>query len=452
MSTTNYDLVVIGGGSGGVASSRRSAALGAKVALIEDDRLGGTCVIRGCVPKKLMMFASQFGATLKTGLQPGWRIQEATFDMATWQEAKTKEIDRLEGIYQRMLSNSGVEVISGRGEIVSPNQVRVGDLLINTKRILIATGGRPRTNAFPGSELAATSNEVLDLTELPKRAGILGAGYIALEFACILAGLGVQVDVFFRGNMPLRGFDADIQRRLTEALINQGIRLHPESSFQSLSRENSTYTLYTSGAEYSFDFVLNALGRVPNTQGLGLESIGLETDAAGAIPVNEYSQTKVAGVFAVGDVTNRVNLTPVAIAEGRALAENEFNGGDVTINHSLVATATFTNPPIGTVGLTESQAASRFVTRVYETEFTPMKIGFSGGKQRIYMKLLVNDSTNIVVGAHMLGEDSPEMIQPLGVAIQAKATKQDFDKTIAVHPTSAEEWVLLRETTRTVGG
>ena len=453
MSTPNtpYDLVVIGGGSGGVASARRAASYGAKVALIESSRLGGTCVIRGCVPKKLMMYAAQFGQTLREGLQPGWQVAQAEFSMAQWQEAKGKEIDRLEGIYACMLENSGVETIRGHGMIKSTTEVQVGDRVLSTQRILIASGAAPNLKAFEGLELAATSNELLDLSKLPKKVGVIGAGYIALEFACILRGLGSEVSVFYRGEKPLRGFDEGIRTRLITALELQGIELFPNTDFQSLSSNGSGFELTTGAGSHAFDFVLNATGRNPNTQGLGLENIGLSVGPSGAIEVNKYSHTGVKGVYAVGDVTNRVALTPVAIAEGRALAENEFNGKDMTVDHTNVPTATFTSPPIASVGLTEEQAAKKAPTRVYETEFTPMKTKFSGGEQKTYMKLLIDDASDRVVGVHMLGDDSPEMIQLLGVLYTVGATKADFDKTIAVHPSSAEEWVLLRELSRKVG-
>ena len=450
-SNTPYDLVVIGGGSGGVASARRAASYGAKVALIESSRLGGTCVIRGCVPKKLMLYAAQFGQTLREGLQPGWHVAQADFSMDEWQQAKAKEIDRLEGIYARMLENSGVETIHGHGVIKSSTEVQVGDRILSTQRILIASGAAPNRKAFDGLELAATSNELLDLSTLPNKVGVIGAGYIALEFACILRGLGADVSVFYRGDLPLRGFDESIRSRLIAAMTLQGIHLFPNTDFKLLEQQGSAFTLHTSAGEHTFDFVLNATGRSPNTHGLGLEKIGLRTGPAGEIEVNKYSHTGIKGVYAVGDVTNRVNLTPVAIAEGRALAENEFNGKNLTVDHTSVPTATFTSPPIGSVGLTEAQAAQRGPTRVYETEFTPMKIKFSGGEQKTYMKLLVDDASDKVIGIHMLGDDAPEMIQLLGVLYTMGATKADFDKTIAVHPSSAEEWVLLRELSRKVG-
>jgi glutathione reductase (NADPH) len=449
-STTMYDMVVIGGGSGGVASARRAASHGAKVALIESHQLGGTCVIRGCVPKKLMMYAAQFGQTLNGGMQPGWKVEQAEFSMADWQTAKTAEIQRLEGIYFNLLKNSGVEVFRGQGNILSPTQVKVGDQTLTTQRILIATGAAPNRKAFPGIEHAATSNELLDLTHLPKQVAVIGAGYIAMEFACILKGLGSDVKVFYRDALPLRGFDGSVREKLVGALTLQGIELYPHTHFESLEKRGNGFKLNTANDPHFFDLVLNATGRSPNTQGLGLENLGIKLGPKGELQVNDYSQTTVPNVFAVGDVTDRMNLTPVAIAEGRALAENEFNGKNLKVNHQSVATATFTSPPIGSVGLTEEQAVANGPVRVYETEFTPMKTAFSGGKQKTYMKILVDDESDRILGMHMLGEDSPEMIQLLGVLYTMGAKKADLDKTIAVHPTAAEEWVLMSQPSRRV--
>ena len=449
--STSYDLIVIGGGSGGVASARRAASYGAKVALVEADRLGGTCVIRGCIPKKLMMYSGQFGAAIQDGLQPGWTIQNASFDMAKWQHAKSKEIERLEGVYNRLLDTSGVEVIRGHAQIESATQVRVGSWQASTRRILIATGGTPSHTAFDGLELAADSNGMLDLDHLPKGAGIVGAGYIALEFACILRGLGVAVSMFYREGLPLRGCDESIREKLADALTLQGIEIHTQTQFKRIRAKGKELVLETGAGEHTFDFILNATGRHPNTKGLGLEKIGVQVDEKGAIVVDAYSKTNVDGVFAVGDVTNRVNLTPVAIAQGRAVAENEFNGQQLSVKYDAIPTAVFTSPPVGMLGLTQTQAAQNGRVRIYETEFTPMKTAFSGGQQKTFMKLVVDDASDKILGIHILGEDAPEMIQSLGVAFTMGATKADFDKTMAVHPTSAEEWVLMRQPVRVVG-
>ncbi|WP_288106726.1 glutathione-disulfide reductase [Limnobacter sp.] len=447
---TEYDLVVVGGGSGGVACARRAASYGAKVALVEGSRLGGTCVIRGCVPKKLLMYASQFGAQLRDGLQPGWVVHEASFSMQAWQQAKQTEIDRLEGIYAKMLQNSGVEVFRGWASLPDANHVQVGQTVLATRRILIATGGAPNRTAFEGLDIAPTSNELLDLTELPAHIGIVGAGYIAMEFACIMRGLGARVSVYYRAELPLRGFDLSLRQRAAEAMQAQGIELHPHSDCKKLERVADQFVLHTQTGAHRFDWILNATGRSPNTEGLGLDRLGVRLGAAGEVLVDEWNRSSVQGIFAVGDVTNRVNLTPVAIAQGRALAENEFNGKNLTVDHNSIPSAAFTSPPIATVGLTEEQAAASGPVRVFETAFRPMKTAFSGGNQQTYMKLVIDDRTDRILGIHMLGDDAPEMIQVLGITYVMGATKADFDRTVAVHPTSAEEWVLMREISRRV--
>ncbi|UFS55594.1 glutathione-disulfide reductase [Comamonadaceae bacterium M7527] len=447
-----FDLLVIGGGSGGVASARRAAAHGVRVALVERDRLGGTCVIRGCVPKKLMMYASKFGRELPEMAAYGWRFEGATFEMDTWQTNKAAEIDRLEGIYNRMLDGSGVTVFRGDATIVDANTVSVdGTTTIKAKRLLIATGARVNRHAVPGIEQALTSDDILDLRHVPKRLGVLGAGYIALEFASILRGLGSDVTVFYRDHLPLRGFDNSTRAKLAQALTAQGITLMPSSSMKSVEVRGDTTVVFAGDMEYEFDAVLNATGRSPNTEGLGLGNIGVAMNQDGSIQVNEWSETSVANVYAVGDVTSRMALTPVAIAEGRALVDNLYTGTKKTVNHASVATATFTMPPLSSVGLTEEQAAGQYAKlRVYETEFRPMKVAFAGGTTKTYIKVLVDDASDKVVGVHMLGDDSPEIIQAIAIAVTLGATKAQFDATIAVHPTTAEEFVLLREVTRTV--
>ena len=451
-----FDLLVIGGGSGGVASARRAAAHGARVALVERDRLGGTCVIRGCVPKKLMMYAAKFGRELPEIAAYGWRMDNATFDMATWQDNKSKEIDRLEGIYSKMLDSSGVTLFRGDATIVDAATVSVSgndgvQATLTTKRLLVATGGRVNRHAFPGLEHALSSDDILNLRHVPKRLGVLGAGYIALEFASILRGLGSEVTVFYRDHLPLRGFDNSTRTKLAEALVAQGITLMPSSSMKKVEVRGVTTVVLAGDMAYEFDAVLNATGRSPNVEDLGLDNIGVKTGKDGSIEVNEWSETSVPNVYAVGDVTGRMALTPVAIAEGRALIDNLYTGTQKTVNHASVATATFTMPPLSSVGLTEERAAETYPTlRVYETEFRPMKVAFAGGTTKTYIKVLVDDASDKVVGVHMLGDDSPEIIQALAIAVTMGATKAQFDGTIAVHPTTAEEFVLLREVTRYV--
>jgi glutathione reductase (NADPH) len=444
------DLVVIGGGSGGVAAARRAASHGAKVVLVEQDRLGGTCVIRGCIPKKLMMYASRIGGELRQAAPYGWTIPEASFDMAAWQDAKAREIDRLEAIYADLLAKSGVSVIAGHAGIESPGSVRVNGELLRTRRILIASGGSPVLNALPGAEAAATSNEILNLRTVPHRLGVMGAGYIALEFASILAGLGSEVSLFFRDSLPLRGFDQSVRERLSASLQAQGIRLFPGSQFEQVQASDQGATLHASGAAHHFDVLLNALGRRPNTAGLGLDKLGLTLSSEGAIPVDEWNETQIKGVFAIGDVTHRKNLTPVAIAEGRAFAENTFNGQRLRVDYASIATATFTNPPLASVGLPEHEALLLGKLRIYEAEFRPMKTAFAGSDAKAFMKLIVQDSSDRVLGIHMLGDDSPEIVQSLALAYAMGAKKSDFDRTVAVHPTLAEEFMLMREPTRMV--
>lgn len=451
-SETPFDLIVIGGGSGGVASARRAAAHGAKVALVEKDRLGGTCVIRGCVPKKLMMYAAKFGRELIEAAPFGWTVENAQFDLATWQANKRVEIDRLEAIYGRMLENSGVTVFRGTATIRDANTVVVDSTTdLQAKRILIATGARANRHAIPGIEQAMTSDDLLDLSVLPKRLGVLGAGYIALEFASIMQGLGSEVTVFYRDHLPLRGFDQGMRAKLADALVAQGVHLMPGSVMRSIEKLGDTTVVFEGDTSFEFDAVLNATGRSPNVHGLGLDALGVVLARDGAIAVNEWSETNVSNIYAVGDVTNRMALTPVAIAEGRALVDNLFTGTQRTVNHASVATATFTMPPLSTVGLTEEVAAEQHAAlRIYETEFRPMKTAFAGATSKTAIKVIVDDASDRVLGVHMLGDDSPEIIQALAVAVTMGATKADLDQTIAVHPTTAEELVLLREVSRRV--
>ena len=452
--TFDYDLITLGAGSGGVAASRRAALHGARVAIVEGSRVGGTCVIRGCVPKKLLMYAAQFGDSMREARGYGWVLPEPRFDMATWAAAKAAETDRLEGIYRQMLQGSGVEVVAGWARLDGPNRVAVatdsGDRVLMARHILIATGGAPVRDSIPGIEACATSDDLLDLQQLPERAAVIGGGYIALEFASILARLGVQVSVFYRGELPLRGFDTMLRTSVVAELTAAGVQLHPGSAPQRVQRTSGGFLLSLGEDRVlEFPWVLNATGRRPNTAQLNLASAGLVPDAFGALAVNAALQTGALDVYAIGDVTNRINLTPVAIAEGRALADSLFGAEPHAVDLSRVASAVFTLPPLATVGPSEAQAVQAGLrVAVYEADFRPMKQAFIGGTERTRMKLLVDADSQVVLAAHMVGADAPEIVQSLAVALSAGATKADFDRTIAMHPTAAEEFVLMREPMR----
>jgi glutathione reductase (NADPH) len=444
-----YDLITIGAGSGGVAASRRAAAHGARVLVIENDRVGGTCVIRGCVPKKLMMYAAGFRETLREAAGYGWEGVGGRFELSRWAAAKKAEIDRLETIYRGLIADAGVEFLAGRASLKGPGRVDVAGRTLEASRILIATGAAPARDAIPGLDAAMTSNEVLDLTDLPPSTLVIGGGYIAVEFASILAGLGSKVTLAFRDRLPLRGFDPDIRTRLAQALEARGIALACGVGLTSLQRERAGLVLVRAdGTRVQAAAALNATGRRPLTAGLGLERVGVDVAVNGAIPVDADSRTIAAGVWAVGDVTNRRNLTPVAIAEGRAFADTEFGGRPTRVDHRTVATAVFTEPPIGTIGLSEPEAIELGPTDVYEADFRPMRAAFAGGTQRTYMKLVVDGRDDRVLGIHMIGADAPEIVQSLAVAVTCGATKRDFDRTLAVHPTAAEEFVLMRDPKR----
>jgi glutathione reductase (NADPH) len=447
-----FDLIVIGAGSGGVAASRRAAAHGARVLIAEADRVGGTCVIRGCVPKKLMMYAAGFAQAFDEARGYGWTGVAGRFEMERWADAKAAEIDRLEGIYRKLLADSGVELASGRARLLAPGTVAVGGRELRAPRVLVATGGAPARDTLPGLALAMTSNEVLDLRRVPATLLVLGGGYIAVEFASILAGLGAQVTLAFRDTLPLRGFDIDLRQRLAQALVTRGITLAGGVGLRALERSGSGFALHrTDGSVLAAEAALNATGRVPNTTGLGLAEAGVRLDTRGAVAVDADSRSSVPGVWAIGDVTHRMNLTPVAIAEGRAFADTEFGGRPTRVDHRLVASAVFTDPPIATVGPSEAAAVAGGPVDVYESDFRPMKTAFAGGAVRSYMKLVVDGLNDRVLGVHMIGADAPEIVQSLAVALTCGATKRDFDRTIAVHPTAAEEFVLMREPVRRHG-
>ena len=446
-----YDLVVIGAGSGGVAASRRAAAHGARVLIAEADRVGGTCVIRGCVPKKLMMYAAGFAQAFEEARAYGWTGVTGRFDMAHWADAKAREIDRLEGVYRQLLADSGVELACGTARLLGTDSVLIGQRQVHTRRVLIATGGAPAHTALPGLAQAMSSNEVLDLRQLPATLLVVGGGYIAVEFASILAGLGSAVTLAFRDRHPLRGFDTDLRSRLAQALTARGITLASGVGLKSLERTTAGFALQRAdGSVLLAQAALNATGRAPNTAGLGLAEAGVQLDARGAITVDADSRSSAAGVWAIGDVTQRLNLTPVAIAEGRAFADTEFGHRPSRVDHRSVASAVFTNPPIATLGLTEADAAQVGPVAIYESDFKPMKSAFAGGAERSYMKLVVDGLNDRVLGLHMIGADAPEIVQSLAVALTCGATKRDFDRTVALHPTAAEEFVLMREPVRRV--
>ncbi|MBE0550655.1 MAG: glutathione-disulfide reductase [Rubrivivax sp.] len=447
-----FDLVVIGAGSGGVAASRRAAAHGARVLVAEADRVGGTCAIRGCVPKKLMMYAAGFAQAFEEARGYGWTGVAGQFEMHRWAAAKAQETSRLEGIYRRMLADSGVELATGHARLLGPDTVAVGGRELRAQRVLVATGGAPAHDAIPGLAQAMSSNEVLDLRELPATLLVVGGGYVAVEFASILAGLGAKVTLALRDTHPLRGFDTDLRTRLATALAERGITLASGVGLKGLERSDDGFALHRAdGSVLRAQAALNATGRHPNTAGLGLAEAGVRLDALGAITVDADSRSSVPGVWAIGDVTNRFNLTPVAIAEGRAFADTEFGKRPTRVDHRTVASAVFTDPPIATVGLTEVDAVEQGPVDVYESDFRPMKTAFAGGSARTYMKLVVDGLSERVLGVHMIGTDAPEIVQSLAVALTCGATKRDFDRTVAVHPTAAEEFVLMREPVRRHG-
>lgn len=443
----DFDLIVIGAGSGGVRASRISAGYGARVAVIEESRPGGTCVIRGCVPKKLLMYGSAFSADAADAAGYGWQVTVDGHDWPALIAAKDAELDRLEGIYRSLLGNAGVELIEGRGTVTGPNSVSVNGREITAERILIATGGWPQIPDVPGlADHAITSNEALDLPQRPDSVLVYGAGYIAVEFASIFNGFGIETHLVYRGDLPLRGFDEDVRRQSAEALAGRGIVLHPGCTVTGVTAEGDRkVAVLSDGSSLEVAQIMAATGRMPNTAGLGLQAAGVDMGRGGEITVDAGSQTSVPSIYAVGDVTDRIALTPVAIAEGHALADTLYGGRPRQVSHDNVPSAVFTQPPIGSVGMSEEQAAEAFdEITVFTSKFNAMKNTLSGRSEKTFMKLIVETATDRVVGAHMLGPDAGEIMQGIGVAIIAGATKADFDATIGIHPTAAEEFVTMR--------
>lgn len=449
MASFDYDLFVIGGGSGGVRSGRLAAAMGKKVAIAEEFRYGGTCVIRGCVPKKLYVYASQFAEHFEDAEGFGWTVGESTFDWKKLVVAKDKEITRLEGLYQKGLASAGAEILHTRAELTGPNTIKLLDSgkTVTAERIVIAVGGHPTPHdALPGHELCISSNEAFDLPELPKSIVIAGGGYIAVEFANIFHGLGVETTLIYRGKEILSRFDQDMRRGLHAAMEQKGIRILCEDLIQSVTK-NADGRLVAETKKHGVlttDQVMLALGRVPNTKGLGLEAAGVTVNERGAIIIDAFSRTSAPGIYALGDVTDRVQLTPVAIHEAMCFIETEYKGNPTSPDHDLIATAVFSQPEIGTVGLSEEEAGKKFEDlEIYRAEFRPMKATLSGRSERTIMKLVVNAADRKVLGAHILGHEAGEMAQLLGITLKAGCTKDDFDRTMAVHPTASEELVTM---------
>jgi glutathione reductase (NADPH) len=444
----DFDLFTIGAGSGGVASSRRAGSHGARVAICEDDRVGGTCVLRGCVPKKLLVYGAHFRHDFEDAAGFGWSVPEPKHDWKKLQAAKDKELDRLNGVYKRLLRDSGVQLIEGRGRIVDPHTVEVAGQRYTAAHILVSTGSRPFLPELPGIEHVLTSDGALGLKELPRRIVIVGGGYIAVEFAGIFNALGAKVTVLIRGDTVLRGFDDDVRAFLTQELRKKGIDIRSEVFVRDIEkRSDGTLSVLTrTGDTLEVDAVMFATGRVPNTQGVGLEEAGVKLNERGAVVVDEGSRTAVESIYAVGDVTDRLNLTPVAIAEGRALAETLFNNNPMKMDHSNVPSAVFSQPPVGTVGLSESEARKLHgAVDVYASSFRPMKHTLSGREERSMMKVIVERSSGRVLGFHMVGADAPEIVQGLAVALKCGVTKKQLDSTVGIHPTAAEEFVTLRD-------
>ena len=451
MAEFDYELFVIGGGSGGVRAGRVTAQAGAKVALTEESRYGGTCVIRGCVPKKLMVFASEFPGLMDEARDYGWEVEGGDFDWSKFRARLDGELTRLETVYRGILKNNGVTTYDARARLADAHTVELSDgQRFTAKHILLATGGRPVRPELPGSELGMVSDDIFQMERLPESVLILGGGYIACEFACILNGLGVKTTLYYRGAQVLRGFDDEARGLVAEEMAQSGIDMHMGTNILSMEKDaGGVRVKATNGTERVFGAVLFATGRAPNTAGLGLEALGVELKRGGAVAVDDYGQTAVPSIYAVGDVTDRVNLTPVAIREGMAFVETVFKGKPTKPDHDLIPTAVFTQPELGTVGLSEEAAREKGPIEVYATSFRPMRTSFIGRQARVLMKLIVCSETRRVLGCHIVAPGAGEMIQLAGIAVKMGATKEQFDATCAVHPTMAEELVTMAKPVRT---
>lgn len=455
MSQYDFDLFVIGAGSGGVRAARMAAARGVRVAIAEDLHLGGTCVNVGCVPKKLYVYASEYRQSMEDARGFGVEAQQIGFDWSTLRDNKKREIGRLNGIYGNLLTNSGCELINGRARVTGPNSVQVGEREYTAQRILVAVGGWPQLPEIPGAELAITSNEVFDLDSFPERIMVVGGGYIAVEFAGIFAGLGAQTELVYRGDLFLRGFDREVREFVGTEVAKKGVKLSFNEDPQQIERRDDGALDVTlkSGEVRTVDQILYAIGRVPKTVNLGLETAGVELNSKGAVVVDDHFQSSTPSIYALGDVIDRVQLTPVALAEAMALVDHLY-GDDKTPmpNYKMIATAVFCQPNIGTLGITEDEAIEQGLKAdIYVSDFRAMRHTISGSEERTLMKLIVEQGSQRILGIHMVGADAGEIMQGLAVAVTAGATKEAFDRTIGIHPTAAEEFVTMRTKTRSIG-
>jgi glutathione reductase (NADPH) len=446
MAKHDYDLFVIGAGSGGVRAARVAASHGAHVAIAEESRVGGTCVIRGCVPKKIFVYASHFREEFEDSRGYGWTPPKASFDWPTLVANKDEEIGRLNGIYKRLLKESGVALIEGRARLADRHTVEVAGKRVTARIILVATGSWPVRPREPGAEYGITSNEAFDLPKLPKRIVVAGGGYIAVEFAGIFNGLGVETVQLYRGEQILRGFDKDVRDALAAQMRIKGVDLRVQRIIARTEKVGDCYRLTLSdGAMLETDLVMYAIGRRPLTANMGLAEAGVNLDGEGAVVVNRHSRSSVENIYAIGDCTNRLNLTPVAIREGHAFADSVFGDSPWDMDHENVPKAVFSQPPVGVVGLTEEAARERFgAVDIYKTSFRTLKHIIARRDERTLMKLVVERASQRVIGAHMVGPDAPEIMQTLAIAVKIGATKAQIDQTVAIHPTAAEEWVTLR--------
>jgi glutathione reductase (NADPH) len=444
----DYDLFVIGAGSGGVRLSRMAAAYGARVAIAEESRVGGTCVIRGCVPKKLLVYASHYKEELEDAAGYGWRFEPGTFSWSKLIERKGLEIDRLNSVYLNLLANSGVSLFDGRATISGSNHVEIGGGRISARHIVVATGSRPVMPDIPGIEHAISSNEALDLPKFPERIAIVGGGYIALELAGIFNGLGARVDVLYRGDRILRGFDDDVRDTLAAEMKKKGVVIRTRTEVSALEKisEDSVRIILANGTHGDYNAVLYATGRAPNTQGLGLEDVGVALKENGAVVVDEWSRTSIDSIHAIGDVTDRIQLTPVAIREGATLATTLFSDLPTSpTGYDAVPSAVFSQPEVATVGLAEAVARKKYAeVDIYRSSFRPLRHTLSERDEKTFMKLVVDRATQRILGAHMVGRDAAEIIQGVAIAVGMGATKAQFDSTLGVHPTAAEEFVTMR--------